>query len=296
MKAPTFSDVIDPDYRKNMLDKLGYDPVSECRINKIKLMSDRIKEGYCCDVTDGYRKGLKQDDIKFFYRLLEDVKPIMFKLSKDMMDTVVNAEEIIECDLPVDLPFQTFSIEPANDWHSLYTENSDEGLLNANIIVIHEKTPEHLILYTLYNFIPKKDSIKPVSFVEKSHLIFHGTGKPTGKTVLYAPISLYLSKLDNRTAKVKYHTRMKAKINGEKRLIKLKTNAIFIDIEKRYKQTRFGSQHIEWTHSWEVRGHWRRFTGTGKNRDGLRCIENWTWVRPHIKGDGELVSKSRVVK
>lgn len=48
---------------------------------------------------------------------------------------------------------------------------------------------------------------------------------------------------------------------------------------------------IEWSHSWIVRGHWRRL----RNPDTGKFDGRVTWVKPHIKGDGPLVLKERLI-
>lgn len=45
---------------------------------------------------------------------------------------------------------------------------------------------------------------------------------------------------------------------------------------------------INWSHRWEVRGHWRNIDGLGKDRSGEYCIMNKTWVIDHIKGPEDL--------
>lgn len=52
---------------------------------------------------------------------------------------------------------------------------------------------------------------------------------------------------------------------------------------------------LNWDHSWTVMGHWRRVKGMGKDRKGERVVEGYTWVVPHVKGDGALVDKVRKV-
>lgn len=51
---------------------------------------------------------------------------------------------------------------------------------------------------------------------------------------------------------------------------------------------------IKYNHSWEVRGHWRRCANIGRDRSGHYRVNGYTWVKPHVKGDGELIKKRRV--
>ena len=56
--------------------------------------------------------------------------------------------------------------------------------------------------------------------------------------------------------------------------------------------------HLEFTHSFKVRGHWRRISekSYGKDRNGNYNILGYTWVTDYIKGNGELAQKLRVIK
>ncbi len=53
---------------------------------------------------------------------------------------------------------------------------------------------------------------------------------------------------------------------------------------------------LDWSHRWEVMGHWRRIDGIGKNRQGQHEVVGYTWVVPHEKGakNAPLVKKTRV--
>lgn len=58
-----------------------------------------------------------------------------------------------------------------------------------------------------------------------------------------------------------------------------------------------GTREVDWSHRFEVRGHWRRMPGIGKDREGNYCVEGFTWVKEHVRGPEELplVKKQRVV-
>ncbi|MGH1348736.1 MAG: hypothetical protein ACRBN8_44785 [Nannocystales bacterium] len=53
---------------------------------------------------------------------------------------------------------------------------------------------------------------------------------------------------------------------------------------------------VDWTHKWQVRGHWRKVDGIGKDRSGSYQVKGATWVNPHQKGKGPLVEKIRFVR
>jgi hypothetical protein len=58
-----------------------------------------------------------------------------------------------------------------------------------------------------------------------------------------------------------------------------------------------GDRKIEWSHRWEVMGHWRKVSGIGKDDRGRYHVQNYTWVIPHTKGPEEkdLVKKTRLI-
>jgi hypothetical protein len=45
---------------------------------------------------------------------------------------------------------------------------------------------------------------------------------------------------------------------------------------------------IDFSHRWEVRGHWRRVAGMGKDREGNYEVRGLTWVKDCVKGPEEL--------
>lgn len=54
---------------------------------------------------------------------------------------------------------------------------------------------------------------------------------------------------------------------------------------------------IDWSHRFEVRGHWRKVEHIGKDRSGSYCVDGFTWVNDCVKGPESkpLIKKSRLV-
>lgn len=75
----------------------------------------------------------------------------------------------------------------------------------------------------------------------------------------------------------------------------LKTNRIIIVSPKKVKHKYEDQNKIEWKHTWEVMGHWRLIKGIGKNRTGDYIMLGLTWVKPHLRGEGPLVKKIRLI-
>jgi hypothetical protein len=57
------------------------------------------------------------------------------------------------------------------------------------------------------------------------------------------------------------------------------------------------TREVDWSHRWDVMGHWRKIAGIGKDRSGHYSMKGYTWVVPHVKGpEGKpCVAKARVV-
>lgn len=50
------------------------------------------------------------------------------------------------------------------------------------------------------------------------------------------------------------------------------------------------------SHKYDVSGFWRKCKGLGKDRDGTYNQKGRTWVKNYIRGNGEYIYKTRVVK
>jgi len=90
--------------------------------------------------------------------------------------------------------------------------------------------------------------------------------------------------------------RKKSIRNGKKKTYLDIKPIIYVVDKKTYNEKPASLGHnIDWSHKFEVRGHWRKIKSIGKNRFGVYCIKNFTWIKNHIKGKGDLVKKTRVV-
>lgn len=69
--------------------------------------------------------------------------------------------------------------------------------------------------------------------------------------------------------------------------------------KKKYKYNDIEARgHLEFSHAFKVRGHWRTINekSLGKDRNGIYKVKGYTWVVEHIRGEGELVKKVRVIR
>lgn len=99
-----------------------------------------------------------------------------------------------------------------------------------------------------------------------------------GKEKYYRDVKIYNQKTNSFTEhKINYFIRIKPKYSVSK------PEPIF-------------AKEIDWSHQWWVRGHWRKFDGIGKDRNGDYNTKGFTWVIPHLKGPETLpvVKKVRI--
>lgn len=89
--------------------------------------------------------------------------------------------------------------------------------------------------------------------------------------------------------------KQKIKIGREKRFIRPKYTIITTKANQQAVNKYIGKS-LDWSYSFKVRGHWRRLNGLGKDRLGNYCIKGLTWVKEHIRGDGELQSNTKIIK
>lgn len=85
------------------------------------------------------------------------------------------------------------------------------------------------------------------------------------------------------------------KIGKNKEIHKIKT-VIRVVPKKNFDPSMYSSK-IDWSHRWEVMGHWRKIDGIGKDREGEYKVRGFTWIIPHVRGpeDKKIVKKIRVI-
>jgi hypothetical protein len=95
----------------------------------------------------------------------------------------------------------------------------------------------------------------------------------------------------------KVNERLRIGKGSERRVYKIREIVRVIPPSQKKQTEALFSKEIDWTHRYEVRGHWRRIKGIGKDRSGRYGISNFTWVTDHVRGPEEkpLIKKARIV-
>ena len=155
-----------------------------------------------------------------------------------------------------------------------------------NEIIIYKKDYDKTILLPI-NLETQKRMINDYYGVRLTFLI---------KT--FEKLSQYSTLTDIPINKTEYYS-FKDK---NKTTIKITNRPIYYILDKKdYEKKNYHIKPIgklEYSHAFKVRGHWRRIDekSIGKDRNGNYKIEGFTWVIDHIRGQGELVNRVRIVK
>ena len=188
---------------------------------------------------------------------------------------------ILDESIPLDLPFKSCFFEFFDRPITSFDTEKDYKLAIMGIY-IKEITPRN---YHLLSLITSREG-SAIHFISDEKIQRH----------LLSMVNVMLERFYSE--KIGYSAIRKS--------VKLKTGAryrigrvIYIAPKSSAAGTdRVVGKHIEWTHRWHVRGHWRSIPNKiGKDREE-KPMPNWTWVTQYIKGpeDAEVILKPHIVK
>jgi len=219
---------------------------------------------------------------------VEDIRPFVFLSDPTTpMASVSPFDPDTELTEEIDLPFEICSFEDENWLKSLtltpHLEEKDSDILKISCIVIKELAPKS---YEIYIYDATKGTCTGIS---KKDLYYD--------TILRFVQATFIHRLGtdnigtaNTKERIKYKNKGVKKVKVIKRIVYVTQGNI---------KTSVHGVSVDWeySHRWEVRGHWRIIKGMGKNRNGDYCVPGHTWVSAFVKGDETkpLVRKTRVV-
>lgn len=224
----------------------------------------------------------KTIDKSVFFKQVEKCQPLVFLTSGETVDLdLINENGIIK-HVKFDAPFPVFSIEMLGTELTV-PKPSDEVNITTHCILAYEFEPQKFHYFAYVTF---------------KHSNCQETKMVISTNIYDAIVEKMISRLNTQRAGVEY-IRQKVKIGTGKekkfhtirKIIHIRPKSEVIDPSD--------PQHrnIDWSHRWLVRGHWRKISGLGKDREGQYCIKDFTWVKEHEKGpeDAPLISKVRIV-
>lgn len=119
-----------------------------------------------------------------------------------------------------------------------------------------------------------------------------GSGNHKFYMIVVQEFCKFINSKTTKVGKSKAKLRYKHPKFGKKTIRKI----VHIKGKSSNLQESHNSKTIDWSHKWEVRGHWRSIGDKiGKDRNGNYNRKGFTWVKNHVKGDGELVKKTRLL-
>lgn len=265
---------------KTLFSKLQFSLLAEAaRLGKHLKKS---KESYRGDLLDLVRKARPF--------ILQEVPSI-----KDMNDCI--GKNVLDEDFVLnDLSFPTCAFEVSNDFICAFNESDDTVSSYVNCIIVNETAPK------VYEFAVALVKMHE-TFIDQQ-IIYAGPSNHTWYP-MFCNVTKALLERVTRDEMGFERTKLRIKL-GKGDHVKIR-HIVHI-VPKRLRES-FSREHtsIDWSHQWEVRGHWRNFylnheTGEidyskpGKNREGDYCIKGSTWVKEHVKGDENkpLIKKTRI--
>ncbi len=226
--------------------------------------------------------------------------------------TVINKDNSIKigisdvADLPLALPFKTCWFEMAStaakSAHLIIDLKDGSKIASAGVLA-HETSPDTLSIYALelHNDRDNGSQPKTVSFVAYHNVPLQQLAFDSSDTsgIHQGMVRVWLDSLrryetaTETTSDVLFIPKgssKKKKPHPIRQIIRI--------LPKRESVAAITSGGVvDWTHRWEVRGHWRLVDGIGKDREGVYCVSGFTWVSPFLKGPEGLpfIQKTRVV-
>lgn len=248
----------------------------------LEMIENVRKHGYDdMEATTGktpYKK-YPPDKADLFFNKVERCQPFIFTPAKDIKelpDTVDENGHFI--DLELDAPFDVFSVEITNGFLTTPKPGA-EVPLTIHAVIAYEVSPK-IFKYFMY-----------------------WSGQKNEKRVAHIPtldvlINQFIERINNQKCgveKIKESIRIgygpTRRKHAFKKLIHIRPKT---EISER---SEVSGCHIEWSHRWLVRGHWRALKqGLGKDRAGNYVVSGFTWVSEHEKGPDNLplIKKARV--
>lgn len=224
--------------------------------------------------------GDKEKCRQYFLNKIGDCQPFVFHAPDSDWQQFGSQGEI-------DAPFKVFSLEHYEGGTILRIAKDDSKLIFIGCIMAVETGPKTLAYCYISGSILGKD----VGNFELNFLV------NIADSPLFDVVRAYLSmigkgKLGNETV------RKSIKIKAEGKKLTHRIRRIVHVAPKRYEGDSEISSKIDWSHRFNVRGHWRKTDTLGKDRDGNYCVTGYTWVVDHEKGPEHLplVKKTRLVK
>jgi len=227
---------------------------------------------------------------KEFYGDVSSIVPFVF-VPRDEIQTI----DARLHDETLDLPFKSCFFEMLG---APITEINEQGAVaTIDGILIHEMSPKTYNMMLLMCEVPV---LSPRS-APRRYTIYAMDSRNMGKLSVHIVgiVRNLLEQLTHQeTGVINPRHSVKMKVNGQKLTHRINKIVYVSPKSQRHVAQAHASKEIDWSHRFEVRGHWRKVDTIGKDREGLYCVEGFTWVKEHVRGPEHLpvIKKTRVVQ
>lgn len=217
--------------------------------------------------------------------LIEKCRPFVFSPGPvppevGIVDDVEFSNHAESVPLEIDAPFEVFSIEVAGEGPLAVAKvNNQKSVLTCLLVI--ETSPKHYTFWAMYS-VHLPNGLR--------------TDVVMQSPVFQSVLTYFLGRLQRERVGVE-KVRQKVKL-GEGKSKRFHTISEIVHVRMRDEVSEgTGKESIDWSHRFEVRGHWRKIGGIGKDREGIYCIDQYTWVTDFVKGAEHLplVRKTRLV-
>lgn len=224
---------------------------------------------------------------EIFWTAAESCQPFVFHGVKPLKPlselTEDGAREVAE----IDAPFPCFSIE-ALDGHLGWTDAMGESFFCVRYlcILVLENAPKQFSMFALcdnhHNYDEGEEPERTEYYAVESTICGH---------VVENCLNLIRRQklgLENARHVIQLRGQKGKRSHRIRRIVHVSPKSLVPSISESAKT-------VDWTHRFQVRGHWRKHDGLGKDRSGDYKVNGYTWVKDHIKGNEALplVTKTR---
>lgn len=187
----------------------------------------------------------------------------------------------------LDLPFRAISIEVLGHNAITIGRPDDPVSVNTKCLYIVERSPRDYLIFAYVETEVNGAPIQEVFLVQSPGNHYMNI------------IQDYLNRLTKEKEGI-VSIREKLKVgSGQSKRFHTIRRIIYVTPKKEVESLNNKiSKPIDWSQRWLVRGHWRKTTAVGKDREGNYCVEGFTWITEHAKGpeNAPLIHKIRLVK
>ena len=208
--------------------------------------------------------------------------------------------------------FKCFDIPFGNCWFEFITpleiafHGGNIDLLGVGVL---EETPEKQIL--TYVFKRKSDGLLGCYMQVLTNYCLSIAGNERFSLekfsrVMYLATKEILTNISNRTLNYVENDQSvntRGRLNGVFTKVKYKpSDVIYVLPKKEFDKLpeKITSRVIQKpSYAYEVMGHWRKLqspTSIGKDRQNQRGVRGYTWISAHVRGEGDIFKKTRIVK